>query len=628
MTATTPKGSARPHNVDRGSVRHGASAPTTVQEAEQQAKARMAEMGAGTEPMTAFLIEAAEVETRLRQHILELIEPSMRKQNILENRLREVNAYIGSTQDEVQDLKKLSSGAEGLYTMVENFRVELSGWDKERHEHEQKVGDRLSMQEIEINALRQSLEVLKGADHGTISRSLKNFGDMLAAYKEENTDLRRFCVERIDLNRDKLSKLRDEFETRTMILENQMHHLQDMQTTTNTKLTHVEDIVARMDQRVDAGANGIADLWRSKASVACVEEQQSDLTEFMRHVNSVVSSLKQQFGSLVDDVKAHFETATKIVGQSTAKQMDSMRSQYEEDVQRIDNVRREIEEFVQVQSQAHQQLEQNLVKLRQTIFFGSDAVDESGPAQLSEAPPKGSETPDVESEAPEEHRTSPDCTWGINQLHRALEKLEKNRDLDAKNLQVDFAQFRRSLHQHEAQLTDRGSTISYHNSVVSTLVESALMGLSLELQDDQDRKSIALFGIKGGHEKGSSLALPDITPKQSRMTSGPSAAVRAPTVTPRRRLTQKSPELAPVAATPPVPALDSGPEAVLSLDQRCLSCSGSAATVLGGFKMACLQYAPSPVEWERSSYSRSDLIHKRMQLLQQAKVLLSCRSLD
>merc|ERR1712137_739626 len=62
---------------------------------------------------------------------------------------------------------------------------------------------------------------------------------------------------------------------------------------------------------------------------------------------------------------------------------------------------------------------------------------------------------------------------------------------------------------------------------------------------------------------------------------------------------------------------------VVTIDKRCLSCSGSAATTLAGFKLACLQYAPSAVEYEQEIYGRSELINKRLGLLEQAKKQLN-----
>merc|ERR1712070_85788 len=101
-----------------------------------------------------------------------------------------------------------------------------------------------------------------------------------------------------------------------------------------------------MGDRVKKAGDGIADLWRAKVSVVCLEEQQQDLSEFMQHVNGIVSSLKQQFGSLIDDVKGHFQTATQLVGRSTAEQMNSLRAKYEDDRTKVDSLHNQMQDFV------------------------------------------------------------------------------------------------------------------------------------------------------------------------------------------------------------------------------------------------------------------------------------------
>merc|ERR1712039_491334 len=59
-------------------------------------------------------------------------------------------------------------------------------------------------------------------------------------------------------------------------------------------------------------------------------------------------------------------------------------------------------------------------------------------------------------------------------------------------------------------------------------------------------------------------------------------------------------------------------EPVVRVDNRCLSCSGQAPLVLSAFKMACLQYSPSPVEHSGSQYDRGDLLSQRHSLLEGA----------
>eukprot|EP00919_Chromeraceae_sp_WS-2016_P033200 GHVR01078459.1.p1 GENE.GHVR01078459.1~~GHVR01078459.1.p1 ORF type:complete len:201 (+),score=38.03 GHVR01078459.1:449-1051(+) len=111
--------------------------------------------------------------------------------------------------------------------------------------------------------------------------------------------------------------------------------------------------------------------------------------------------------------------------------------------------------------------------------------------------------------------------------------------------------------------------LEHVTGVVALLVESDKVGASLDVQDEQDRKQVSLMGFKEKDEKGR---------------------------TPRART--------------------SG-DPVLSVDPRCLSCSGQSSAVLAGFKMACLQYKPMPVKHNGKHFNRNDLLAVRMQLLEQ-----------
>lgn len=533
--------------------------------------------------MTAFLLEASEVETRLRAHILELIEPTIRKQGMIVSNQKELKAFMTQIRADVDSILAVHGQSDSLNTQIENFRVELSAWDTDRHEHEMQVSNRLSAQEVEINSLRQSLEMLKGVDRTGINRTLQNMGDMLTQYKDENMNLRRFCTERLDLNRDKISKLRDEVDTRTLAIENQMHKLQDTQTQTTTTIAHIDQLVTRMDSRVTSSCEGIADLHRAKASVNCLEELQSDMTEFMRHVNGVVSSLKLQFGSLVHDVKGHFETATQVVGRSTAEQMDTMRSRYQQDIRRVDVLRKEIEEFVS-------NSKGGLVK------FATELEDTKEASQAA-----------------------------VAELTNSIEQLRRRRDVDQDNLQIDTSVLRSQIRQLQAVVAGTGADHSngsgnesgshgaqgggFHMNAdaLATFVESAWMGLACDLQDEKDRKEIGLYGAKSAAlppEKD--VGLPDILNQRN---SAMSASPRKSTLV-KKRMSKVGEVMGDVT------------EPVVSFDSRCLSCSGSMSTVLAGFKMACLRYEPGAVEYEGSTYSRSELVRKRAELLEQARAAL------
>jgi len=150
------------------------------------------------------------------------------------------------------------------------------------------------------------------------------------------------------------------------------------------------------------------------------------------------------------------------------------------------------------------------------------------------------------------------------------------------------------------------------------------MGLACELQDEKDRKAISLYGFKDGPDIASVSpssncgTLPNIMAKNGSTRSGVSAS-------PRYRGSAKSGKDCRVAIleSPRHHTSEAAfAEPVVSIDSRCLSCSGSTATVLAGFKMACLRYEPGLIEYEGTTYSRSELVSKRMELLQQARLAI------
>jgi predicted nucleic acid-binding Zn-ribbon protein len=409
------------------------------------------------------------------------------------------------------------------------------------------------MQEIEINSLRRILEK-KTSDEGGVSRTLKTLGDEMLRFQQEVSELRRFSSERLDMNRDKISKLRDEFETRSLTIENKLHRCMDNQTGLETDTSHTRAELNRMSKTVMEAITVMDELDLTKASVSCIEKQQQEFSEFAHQVSDHVGVLRQQFGTLVDDVKAHFETASKVVATSTEKQVADMRESYRSEVTRMDTALSNIESFLKSQSGNETALKDDVEGVRQM-------------AKLEMADMK--ET-----------------------LHDADSKRAKH----CNRLDLDMQQLRRKVNEIEGSFAGVGSgaevsgAVNLRNDLLAMLVESQQLAAALAWQDNQDRKRVALFGFKG-HRKEEKL--PGIETAKSMST-------------PRR---------------PTLGRLDDDQE-IMTLDQRCLSCNSNRGMALAGFKIACLSYSPTPVEYQKSNYSREELLRLQMDLLKQAQETL------
>jgi hypothetical protein len=443
----------------------------------------------------------------------------------------------------------------------------MAEWDKERRTHEQTSGDRLSLQEIEIDALRRALKKGEG-DSNSVNRTLKGLGDGLAACRQEAQQLRNYVVEKTDNNRDKVAKLRDEFEQRTTLVENQQHQLQDRQASTDSFVHQMSEKVAATCKRVHEAHENIADIWRSKASVGNLEETQKDLAEFMRQIGMTVSSLHTQLYTLVEDVKSHFQEASAVVAVTTSRELDALRQQHKQELQRMDVVMEDVKSFV------------------------SSSTNEQ----------KG-----IRAEVVHVHD---DANQNIDRLQKSVEDFEKRRIVGDNNAAVELAQLRKNIADIQAVMQNQKEMSTVRGDTMDLLVESQLLSALCELQDDNDRRNISLYGFKGadgGKEKSEkSGVLPDVHHGGSQSARGQ-----------RKK-----------AAGPNAGCSASGMGQVLSLDKRCLSCSGSQETVLAGFKLACLSYAPSQIEIEHATYSRSELINQRVDMLKHAKDQLRSRSIE
>jgi len=75
-----------------------------------------------------------------------------------------------------------------------------------------------------------------------------------------------------------------------------------------------------------------------------------------------------------------------------------------------------------------------------------------------------------------------------------------------------------------------------------------------------------------------------------------------PAASPKKGKSHQSPRKGPTNRSGP-------PAKIVHVDKRCLSCSGQAPSILSAFKMACLQYNPSPVKYENDELPRADILH-------------------
>lgn len=509
----------------------------------------------------ALLLEAASIENRLRAHVLELVEPVVRRSALLDGKLKEVRSSVEQLRAEVFAVREAQGSGENIKQMLDSMRSELAEWDNHRRAFQEQVTEQICLKESEIVLLRQRIE-LQADTVASTSRGLKHMGDLLTETKDEMEEVRRYCQERVDVTRDKVMKLRDDFETQGHSVELEQHRLRDDVTSCAHTFSMVKAEVQRLSSAVAEIMVQVSDLFRSRATVGCVEEQQSNFLEFSRAVDAQVMGLRKQLDGILEDVKGHVRTAADVVTAGTrSREIADMQQQCLAEVKRIDDVLKAVDAMFQRQHHSAQDIQKQIDELKRKTERKEEATAMTDRQGASMKP--NQDTAELKLE--------------VMALRKALKDLV---DQDKMNKQ--------------SRLT--------HQDIMSLLVESTLLSAQLDLTDDQDRKNIALFGYKHVQQEKDTRDF-----KSSPNTTG---GLLLPDLTPRLKQTP---------SFPPTFSLDKIEKPTLNLDKRCLSCSGSPSTVLAGFKLACLQYSPSPVEFRQVTYSRSELIRLRIDLLRQAQ---------
>jgi len=296
---------------------------------------------------------------------------------------------------------------------------------------------------------------------------------------------------------------------------------------------------------------------RSKANVQQLERMQEEVNELIREANSNVAALKQTVGNVVNDVKEHFRTASQTIAAHNAAFISEVRNSYRDELAQAAALRGEVQEF---------------------MSSTNNGIS------------------DLDNRVAESTKTTESL---VKEVRADMEELNRKRKRDKTAVDIECKGLKKRLGDVFESSDAVLKGMEHLWQVLSMILEGERVQNALELQDSVDRKRIALMGVKDdelslSRNYGSTPQRP--RPEARERTSSPRA------------------KTAPGATKPKT----GKKETIMSVDNRCLSCSGQAPLVMSAFKMACLQYTPSQVEYQSQAYDRQELLQHRSSLLRRA----------
>mmetsp|Transcript_96014 Transcript_96014/g.200566 ORF Transcript_96014/g.200566 Transcript_96014/m.200566 type:complete len:654 (+) Transcript_96014:98-2059(+) len=503
-------------------------------------------------------IGKAEMEVTLRRFIMDLMNPTIRKTSHIEHTLSEQQALLRGIEDSLGSLHKMGQRVEEQVLLVDSFREEMARWDVERRAYQAAAMENMSAMKTDLDGFRYQLEREDSSIH-SLQRTTDRVVGELAKIQEGNELLRTHVENRLSQMNRIVNSTKTDLEAKLVNLETRFNRAQDELWGEETGLAKVMSDLRITDKTVRELEDDVKDLQASKATVNQVAAVQSEVNTLLADANSTVAVLQRSVDTSLEDLKAHFKSATNAVAAHNAVMLQQVRQSYKEELDQAAQTRTDVMKFIE-------DTQRNMVELEATQRDQNRRTEES-----------------------------------LRKMEEEVSEAAKARRRDKNNADVEVTNMREKLSSVHSTSQDVAKSLEHLASIIWMVVQSEGAASALDIQDDSDRGKVALMGYK--------------TNKQAQAGR---AAVKGK---PPQQALAPSTGLLQGASNPQTPE-DTAAGPVISVDQRCLSCSGHAQTVLSGFKMACLEYAPGPVAFANRVWKRGELLDWRNKLLCQARSAL------
>ncbi|CAK9098829.1 unnamed protein product [Durusdinium trenchii] len=495
----------------------------------------------------AFELHLAEMETRLRAAVTELVEPTVQKITVLNSEVEHLTTSVARHMKELDSIHLGQLRFQEQVGAVATMKDEMAKWDSQRKIYEAAVDESLEAMRHKLDSQRFALEQKESTLHH-LNRNLDRVASEVNRLLEDQDAVREVCESRVDEQSKRLTLFKAESEVRFARMERQHNALSDELWGDELGLAKVAGELKKTNATFGKLEDAVAALQEEKAEAVQLEKLRADVAKMVHEANTATSQMRQTVGEVVNDVREHFRTASQTIASHNASFVKQVREEYQAELKSSAQLREEVKNFMNRASQSVESLELRV-----------DEVASKANALAAEA-------------------------------REELEELNRRRKRDKTSADNELKALKKRLggvfDNSDAVL--RG--IEHIYSVLDPVLESELMQCALEKQDAIDRDRISLMGVK-----------------DDELTLARSTHTEPQRPRPECRLQSAPGGLKPNKTSKQKP--------VVRVDNRCVSCSGQAPLVLAAFKMACLHYAPSPIDHRGHVVERHELLERREQLL-------------
>eukprot|EP00801_Mesodinium_rubrum_P001655 Mrub_01655.p1 GENE.Mrub_01655~~Mrub_01655.p1 ORF type:complete len:666 (+),score=168.69 Mrub_01655:134-1999(+) len=220
-------------------------------------------------------------------------------------------------------------------------------------------------------------------------------------------------------------------------------------------------------------------------------------------------------------------------------------------------------------------------------------------------------------------------------LNDSITESLKNRKKDKSDHQREFSQIVTKIEDAINVTNSNKVSLETLGQMVAAFVECFRIQQILNESEESDKKSFGLYGLKETmqgdlgkvdsspnyqsyntqlmqQQSNHATTLPDIKDKDGSFVGGGGGVKEATGRVPKNDAVKRIRNLSNSAHAK---AKGKGSDINIKVDKKCLSCSGQSSTVLSAFKLACLNYTSSKVEYQNKVLEKSDVLTIRDEIL-------------
>eukprot|EP00746_Dinoflagellata_sp_MGD_P167804 gnl/MRDRNA2_/MRDRNA2_98725_c0_seq1.p1 gnl/MRDRNA2_/MRDRNA2_98725_c0~~gnl/MRDRNA2_/MRDRNA2_98725_c0_seq1.p1 ORF type:complete len:601 (+),score=156.07 gnl/MRDRNA2_/MRDRNA2_98725_c0_seq1:117-1919(+) len=407
----------------------------------------------GQDKITPFAkeheLEIAEMETRLRQMVLELLKPTIHKTSRLTFELETLSEKVGQHGAQLEEMLELQQKVSQQMEMIDIFRDEMAKRGADMRAFEAKCIEEQQVVRRELENFRHSFEQKKSV-LAQLTRNVDRAMSEVTMLQEELDKASKDLSDRLDGQTKTQTEENQRVHIRIDQLEKAHYQLHDELWGEDTGLKKIEKDLGATNRSVRNILEEIEGLKKHKDILDALASRQDNCEESLKSTQDICERLRQAVERVADETKDQLRDASNLMAAHSASLLKEVRGSFKEELGHSQRLRTDVMTFMRDTQAAIVELRRNL----ETTSSQTEAV--------------------------------------AKEVRIDLEEVNSKRKIDKLSLEAELKAFRQRIggaFEHSEALL-RG--LEHIAGVVSVALQSERISAALDFQDFTDRKKESL----------------------------------------------------------------------------------------------------------------------------------------